>query len=429
MTASNKDPSGAPDAPPGSRARPFYGWVIVAVMATASAISMAMGTLNFGLFVRPMGDELEISRATFGWAQSVRSFAGAFTSPWIGRIIDRFGARWLLAGATLVTALAMLALGGVQSGWQMVLLFGVIGLSGFAAPGSLVTNVPVMKWFETKRGRAVAMMSLGVPVGALLLVPLTQVLIDELGWRLAWGVLGIFGAAVIVPLSIVFVRRQPEDMGLRVDGGQPDSGDQPTPPTESWTLADAMRTPTFWALTVVFSLVNLSIGTIGLHRMPAFIDRGIDAIDVALATSLDAILAGLATFGMGMLNERVPSKYLGAFGFLLLALSSVATIYATTTPMMYFAMGVFGLGIGGMMFLQNVVWAEYFGRLHLGAIRGAVMPITLVVGGIGAPLAGYVRDATGSYDIVWWVGATLLFIGGFVVAFTQSPRRRSTVID
>lgn len=392
-------------------------------MATASAISMAMGTLNFGLFVRPMGDELGISRATFGWAQSVRSFAGALTSPWIGRIIDKYGARWLLAGATFATALAMLALGGIQSGWQMVLLFGVIGLTGFAAPGSLVTSVPVMKWFETKRGRAVAMLSLGIPIGALLLLPLTQLLIDHLGWRMAWVVLGTFGAVVIIPLSIIFVRRQPEDMGLVVDGGEPGDPDNPTPPdTVSLTLAEAIRTPAFWALTIVFSLVSMSIGTIGLHRMPAFIDRGIDALDVALATSLDAIFAGVATFGMGMISERYPSKYLGAFGFVLLSIASVVTIYATTTPMMYFSMAIFGLGIGGMMFLQNVVWAEYFGRLHLGAIRGAVMPITLIVGGIGAPLAGYVRDATGTYDIVWWVGAVLLFVGAVVVVLTKPPQ-------
>ena len=93
-----------------------------------------------------------------------------------------------------------------------------MGLVGMSGPGALVTSVPVLKWFVRDRGRAIAFTSLGIPIGAVLFVPLTQILIDGVGWRMAWVVLAIIGVAVIVPLSAVFVRRQPEDMGLLPDG-------------------------------------------------------------------------------------------------------------------------------------------------------------------------------------------------------------------
>ena len=88
----------------------YYGWVIVFVMATAGAVSMAMGSLNFGLFIKPMGDSLGIGRAWFGWAQTIRQISSALTSPPVGWLIDRYGSRVMLPVAAIVTACAMIGL-------------------------------------------------------------------------------------------------------------------------------------------------------------------------------------------------------------------------------------------------------------------------------------------------------------------------------
>jgi len=151
-------------------------------------------------------------------------------------------------------------------------------------------------------------------------------------------------------------------------------------------------------------------------------DRGLDATLISLATAFDAVCAGLSTFAFGMLVRRFPGRFLGSVGFALLAVASVLTIYATTTFIMFLSMAVFGLGIGGMLFLQNFIWADYFGRASIESIRGLVMPINLAVGGIGAPLAGYVRDATGTYNAVWWVGVALIVAVTALLAMTQPPK-------
>ena len=408
----------------------FYGWVIVAVMAATGAVSMGMGSLNFGLFIKPMGDELGIGRAAFGWAQTARQGASSATSPLIGWLLDRYGSRVMLPVAALATGGALIGLAYVTSAWHLVVLFVVMGLVGMSGPGALVTTVPVLKWFVRNRGKAVAFVGLGIPVGALLFIPLTQVLINEIGWRGAWIVLAIIGIVVIVPLAAIFVRRQPEDVGLVPDGDIPDvredgdgSGARNVVDEVSWTVREAVRTTTLWRLVIVFSMVQLATGTVALHRIAAFMDRGMDPTLISFATAFDAVAAGGSTFLFGMLVQWVPARFLGALGFSMLAGASVLTIYATNLPIMFVSMWIFGMGIGGMMFLNNFIWADYFGRGSVGGIRGLANPINLVIGGIGAPAAGYVRDWTGSYDPAWWVGVGLMSAAAVLIVLTGAPRK------
>ncbi len=408
----------------------FYGWVIVAVMAATGAVSMGMGSLNFGLFIKPMGDELGIGRAAFGWAQTARQGASSATSPLIGWLLDRYGSRVMLPVAALATGGALIGLAYVTSAWHLVVLFVVMGLVGMSGPGALVTTVPVLKWFVRNRGKAVAFVGLGIPVGALVFIPLTQVLINEIGWRGAWIVLAIIGLVVIIPLGAIFVRRQPEDVGLVPDGDAPDVGKdgdgggvRTVVDEVSWTVREAVRTTTLWRLVIVFSMVQLATGTVALHRIAAFMDRGMDPTLISFATAFDAVAAGGSTFMFGMLVQWVPARFLGALGFSMLAGASVLTIYATNLPIMFISMAIFGVGIGGMMFLNNYIWADYFGRGSVGGIRGLANPINLVVGGIGAPAAGYVRDWYGSYDPAWWVGVGLMSAAAVLIVLTGAPRK------
>lgn len=145
---------------------------------------------------------------------------------------------------------------------------------------------------------------------------------------------------------------------------------------------------------------------------------------ISYATALDAAAAGLSTFGSGMLTQRFVPRLIGASGFMLLAAASALTIMADSHPLMFVAMITFGLGIGVGMLMQSYLWAEYFGRQHLGSIRGAAMPIILFCGAIGAPLSGYVRDLTGSYRDVWLVAIVLMLLGALVLGTTPPPRSR-----
>ena len=408
----------------------YYGWVIVAVMAISRAVTMGMGSLNFGLFIKPMGDQLGIGRADFGWAQTARQASSSVTSPIVGWLLDRYGARVMLPVAVTLTGVSMIGLAYISHAWQLIALFAIMGLVGLSGPGALVTSVPVLKWFVVNRGKAVAFMSLGVPFGALIFIPLTQFVINVAGWEMSWIVLAVIGIGVVVPLTGIFVRRQPEDIGLLPDGAveqapvEDDSG-APVPASGevSWTVSEAMRSTTLWRLVVVFSAVSLATSTVGLHRIPSFMDKGLDPTLISFATAFDAVCAGVSTFSFGMLVRYIPARYLGATGFMMLATASVLTIYANSILIVFISMAVFGLGIGGMMFLQNFIWADYFGRESVGSIRGLVNPINLVVGGLGAPVAGYIHDFTGTYDPAWWVGVGLMVFAALLTVVTPAPTK------
>jgi MFS family permease len=140
-------------------------------MAVVAAITPSLATLNFGLFIKPMGNELGIGRSIFGWAMTARHVGSAVASPIVGRLVDRFGSRIMLAIASIVVGAAIFGLGFIQHSWQLVLLFAAMGFIGIGGPGALVTSVPIFKWFIRNRGKAVSFTSLGTPVGAVIFTP------------------------------------------------------------------------------------------------------------------------------------------------------------------------------------------------------------------------------------------------------------------
>ena len=400
----------------------FHGWRVVWVSAVANAVSMGLGTLNFGLFIQPMEQELNISRTEFGLAGSLRQVAGAFSSPWVGRLIDRHGVRYLLPLATLVGCLCLGLIAFIDSGWQLLLLFSIIGLVGMLGPGQLLTTVPVTKWFVNLRPRAISLMSLGIPAGALIFMPLTQTMIEELGWRYTWIALALLGVLVICPLAVLWMRRSPEDHGQLPDGLSSEQHEQQEAVDEAqWALAEARKTRVFWQLAFAMGMVAFAISTVALHRLPEFVDKGLDPMHVGLAIAWDAVLAGVATYYLGVVGNRMPVRIAGFLGFTLLSIGVVLHIFVSGIATLLIAMSIWGFGVGAMMYVSNLVWAEYFGRDNVGAIRGFVTPITLLLGASGAPIAGLVFDQIGSYDVVWWGSAALMFLSAMLMLTSRQP--------
>ena len=398
----------------------FYGWKIVFVMAITSSMTMALGTLNFGLFIKPMGDELLIGRSYFGWASTARQIVGGLTSPILGPWIDKYGARILLPIGVTITGIGLILLGFNSSGIIMILIFGVIGITSLGGPGALLTTVPISKWFVEKRGKALAITSLGVPIGAMIFVPLTQFFIDISGWRNTWIISGFISMLIIIPPALWLLRRQPEDIGLVPDGELIESKNL-TDKETSWEFEEAFKTRVFWKITICLTVISIATGTIAIHRIPAFMDRGLEPQLIALATAFDAVCAGISTFFVGNLVKKLGIRLLGTLSFLFLAIASIITIYAYSFWVIFISMAIFGLGIGGLMFIHSFIWADYFGRKNLGTIRGKITPFILIIGGIGAPVSGYVRDYTGSYQSIWFAGLIMMIISALIFSTCKKP--------
>ena len=414
------------------RKRIFYGWVIVATMFAVNFASMATGALSFGLFVLPMSLALGMSRSQFGWVQTTRSMSAGLSSFVIGRLLDRYGPRGFIVASATVIGACMLTIQRVVSPWQFMVLFGIIGVSGLAEPNSLATSVPVAKWFRRRRGRALALATTGKGAGGITFLPITQQLIGHLGWRGAWMVLATVFMAITMPLASLFLRRQPEDVGLRVDGDsrETDAGTghserllSQTPEVE-WTVAEVLRTSALWKLMLVFGLAGLSQGGTSIHRIPYWVEQGFDAQLVSFSFSADAAGAAVMALIAGLLADRFPIRFVAAASYLGFVLAIGLMLDGRNEFFLFSSTIIFGLSVGTGMIVHTYIFAAYYGRAFLGAIRGFVMPLTLITAGLGAPLVGYLRDSTGGYDSSWWMLLSINLLCALTIATITPPRSR-----
>jgi len=416
------------------RPRVFYGWWIVLCSWVGDFFSLGISFYSFSLFIKPMSEELGWSRGALSFALTLRSLLNIALGPVVGRILDRWGPRFLMAGGALAAGTALLLLSQVHGILSFYLIFGLLWSLGFGTMSGLVTTTVVSKWFARRRGRAVAIAATGISIGGITLTQLTAFLLAHYHWRTAWIVLGLLLMVVIVPLALLIMRRQPEDMGLRPDGDQSAAERQASPsravsgpgssarrgrwrwrlPTRpkqeerDWTLREAVRTPTAWLLVVASNLSGLSISTLTLHQVPLLQDRGLSVATAATVVTFFAVGSLTAKIVWGLAAELVPLRYLATLNFLgaAAAMGLLFNVHSATAAFAYGAIA--GVTMGAMPVVQNLLWPEYFGRAALGTIRGAFAPIGALSSGFGPYLGGALFDVTGSYSIalIIMIGAT-----------------------
>ena len=418
--------------------RIYYGWVIVGSFFLLNLAGQASGTLTFGLFVIPIGEELGLSRQTIGWAQTGRLWAGGLSGVAIGWWLDRYGPRVPVLVAIVVATVGLLVLARVQSA---AVLFGVLlalGASGWTAAGggALFATVPVTKWFIRLRGRATGMVQLGLGVGGAVFLPLTQILISNHGWRSAWVTLAWLSAATL-PL-VLLLRRQPSDLGLEPDGGparasrrgrrisaRHGAGTPPAPPAaaHAWTQRAAVRTPTMWQLSGAFAILGCLLGAASVHRVPHWVELGFSPGTVSLAFGVDAATATMTALAAGFLVERLQPRIVGAVSCGLFCASLLPMVLARAwLPLLFSSTVLFGAAVGLNMVVQGVIWAQYYGWRFVGTIRGVVLPLIVLTAGLSAPLAGALRDASGSYRVAWLIALVLCAVAGVLILSARPPR-------
>ncbi len=412
-----------------SQQKPFYGWYIVG-LALVAQFMMAADSFTATVFLKPVVAELGWTRTMFSAAQSLGTLFLGFLALFIGGIIDRRGGRGMMVLGGGLLGLGFVALSQLQSLWQLYIIRSLIITVGLLLMGHLVVNVAVSNWFIRHRGRAIAIGGLGGPLGGMALVPLAQAIVDGAGWRTAWVVLGIMAWVLVVPASFLFMRRRPEDVGLRPDGdglgSQP--GDSPPslalPSEVTWTRRQAMATPTLWLLAVGFGIASFGISTLMLHFLPFLTDSGYPPMVAATMRSLGMIPNVVAKPLWGLLVERVAARWVAMAAFLLNATAVVLFLSSREPAFIWAGLAFWGLGTAGMLPAQEVVWANYYGRLTLGTVRSIGMPFVTIASAAGPLVGGLLFDATGSY-LLPFAGIALGFVvaAGFIL-LAKPPQQR-----
>ena len=387
---------------------------------------MFVGIGNFGIFVAPMSEELGLGNSAFGWALSARLFGFALSGPFIGRLLDSRGSRVPLAVAGLMLGGAAASMSLINSGWQMIGLALFSGMMGFWGSSTLFLTIPIAKWFVRKRGRAMSVFFPSIPFGIGISSPITQLLVDTVGWRDAWFILGIIGGLSIAAISLAFVRNKPSDLGLLPDGESASLDANERARMErrleySWTVRQSMRTGAFWRISVAFGLLMAAMGTVGVFWVAFLRSLDISPQVAALAFSVQAFTQVASAIVIAPWMDRMQPRYVAMAGFASVAAGMLVAAVASTTWHGFAGAALAGVGLGAGMLTQTHIWPAYYGRDHIGAVRGAATPITLIMTGIGTPVLGILFDLT-SFTMGWLAAAGALSAGFMLLALSPKPR-------
>ena len=377
-----------------------------------------------------MIDKLGFTRAEYTLPRSIGQFVAAAAGFLTGTWVDRLGARAFMIAGLIFTVAALLLTSWVTNLWQWVVLNGLILSIGAALVGNLVVNVTLSKWFVSLRGRAIAIAAMGVSLAGVILTPAVTVSIDLVGWRETWRLLALLTVVLIGPAAFL-MRSSPERHGLHPDGAREVATDSAIQADyeRSMTRGEALRTPTFYWLVTAFGLFVITIQVMLLQTIPMLTDAGYARTTAAAMMAVTNVPALLSKPVWGWLIDELKPAPLASLSSALTALSLFIIVWGTGAhhlPGLYAGFFLLGIGWGGMIPLQEVIWGAYFGRRYIGAVRGAALPFSLIFGA-GAPLAkSYYFDVIGNYDGAIQTVAAAKLVAAMMLLAIPRPRRSGT---
>jgi MFS family permease len=413
--------------------RSFYGWRIVAAGFLINAFGVGTFFYGFSTFFNPMIAEFGWSRTVMSGVFSLSRAEGGTAGPLNGWLVDRFGARKMMLIGVTVAGIGFIFLRTINSPVSLYLIFGLVLSMGFNLGFMHATSAAVAKWFVKKRSRALSFLITGNGVGGAIFVPVIAWLITQFGWRVATLILGIATLAIPLPLSLI-VRSTPEEMGLKPDGEPARPNDTASEPNYSLasptdgtsldevnlTVREALKTRAFWVYAISMMLRACILSSIVIHQIPHLTDIGIPYQTASNVLGLMVLMSIPGRFLFGWLGDRFSKRFLLFLSCILQGIGIFIFINASTLPLLYLFVVVYGLGYGGAIPLTVALRADLFGRTNYATIAGITMSLAMI-GTVSAPLfAGYLYDTTQSYSLAFYIFIVMIVLSG--VFFLMIPR-------
>jgi OFA family oxalate/formate antiporter-like MFS transporter len=407
----------------------FYGWAVLACLCFAGFARQGPAVSTLSVFVTPLIHDFGWSRTALSGAVSLGGILAAILSPMIGPFLDRAGSRLVLCLAILTTGIALLLLSLTNSLLMFYVLF-CFARMNWASPFELGIYGAVNNWFIARRQFATSVATLAQMAGLVAMPLIAQFAMLRYSWRAGWLAIGVLTLVVgFLPIWLLLVRR-PEDLGLHPDGlvQEPVAAGGPIVrraiPEPDITRTQAIRMPAFWLLLSYTVLVYPIQAGISLHMAPHLNEHGIAPAIVATIVSTYSLMSAGASLACGFLPRRLPIRYPMAAIGLFLMVSPLLMKMISSPGEAYLAAALFGFGVGGILTLLPIAWADYFGRANFGAIRGVALSAQVMAQAMGPLISGMLRDWTGNYQMSLGVFAAL---GGFSIIAALMARRPRAV--
>jgi MFS family permease len=406
----------------------YYGWRMIAVGSVLRILGGGLYFYGFSVFFLPLSQDLGLSRAATSLVFSLARAQGAFEGPVAGYFMDRHGPRPLMILAILMAGVGHMFLAGVNSYVTLLIVYmGVVSLSfhaGFMDAPMLIANT----WFIRKRTMAMALISGSIGIGGFIFTPLLSAAVHTFGWRPAAFGCGVLFILIGLPLALL-VRRSPESIGLLPDGDQPSTAHGNEAPINrstvradaDFTLAQALRTSSFWYLTTATAIRVIILSALNVHYVALMVWKGMTPQRAAVFLAAQAFMAVPSHLLFGWIGDRLNKPKLMATCMLLAAGSMVVLAYVHSEWAILIFIALFSVVESTFPVNWSTV-GEYFGRKNFAKIRGSMSFVSTWGSVIGPVIAGAVYDHTLSYDIVIGSSAALLLVASLLYSMVKKPR-------
>jgi MFS family permease len=406
-----------------------YGWAMVAVTFLTALITA--GTVGApGVFIVPLQHEFGWTTAEISSALSIRFILFGLMAPFAAALLNRYGLRNVTLSALLIVASALVVSLGMTKVWQLMLLWGVVIGIGTGMTALVLGATIAARWFATRRGLVVGILTASVATGQLVFLPLLASITERMGWRIALGLICVMlGVAAFAVLMIM--RDRPSDVGLRPFG---DDGAQPLPvPPPSNTpimaalgaLRDAAKTRVFWILFFTFFICGASTnGLIQVHLIPMCLDYGIPQVQAAGLLAAMGIFDFFGTIVSGWLSDRYDNRYLLFWYY---GLRGLSLLLLPFTNFSFYGLSLFAM-FYGLDWIATVpptvrLTAQRFGPERANLVFGWIFAGHQLGAGMAAFGAGLSRTVLLSYLPAFFAAGVLCIIAAsLTLVISRQPK-------
>ena len=384
-----------------------YGWIVVAVTFPTLLITAGLRAAP-GVLVLPWEQTFGWSRAALGSVVAVNLVLYGAASPIAGRLIDRFGPRWITLGSLALTTAGTLAALFVTEYWQLLLTWGVVVGLGTGGTALVLAATVANRWFVARRGLVTGILGAGQSAGQLVFVPSLMAIAVAAGWQTGVGLLAALIGLLCLPSMFVFFRNQPSDVGLRRFGAQVSSAGSASaaPGMFRTPLSQAVRTLDFWLLAGSYFICGYTTnGLIGTHLIPHAADHGISEVATAGVLGLMGMMNILGTVASGMLCDRYDPRRLLAIYYLGRGAALVLLPFITDVRLLAVFAVLYGLDWLATVPPTVTLTGDRFGRLSVGTISGWIFLAHQIGGALASTLGGVLYVVLGNYNLAFFSAA------------------------
>jgi sugar phosphate permease len=409
----------------------FYGLWVVAGCFVLLFLFAGAGFYSFSIFIKPLEDEFGWNRSAISFAMSIYMIVHGIAGPFIGHATETHGPRKVMTLSALMSGFCFVGVSFVSSLWSFYLAYTLLSV-GTTGIGFIPVSSVLARWFVRRRGTAIGVAMVGIAAGGLVMAPLVDLIISQLGWRAAFVFMGLLTWLLALPVTLFVVKGSPAEMGLLPDGDRPDRAADPQAPPgpagsspaaeEGWPLRAALRTSTFFWIAAAFFLGPLAQMGMLQHQVPLIVEAGISRAMAATALGFTAGLGGLGKLCFGRISEIVPFRVAVMLCFGLQALAVLVLFNAESIAMVWIYVAVFGFAMGGVIVLLPLAVGHFFGLASFGVIMGSLSLILAVGNASGALISGVIYDLLGSYHYAMIAYIGLYAIASASIFLTGRPR-------